>query len=979
MRNPAIHIANPKKSLLTILIVICLICMFLPPVQVIAEENPNYINLTVYIVGEDEPFNLSIKPNEYIGNIKMYLQDQTDVDLNTLDLMHNNGHSNRVLLETKNFYHYNIRDGQTITTRVSENWNYDVVNGVSNTTFTVARPVESNLTVVNANSEFGMSPFNESNYTAFQNAMTYCKANPGTKLVINPGVYYFRGMTNDIALDNLENILIDGQNSEFIFDRQYCIRLTACNGVEFRNLIVDWDWEDSRVGSLVQIENVTPHNYDVRFLEVDEVPDDIPFASFLLYDADELIPGSNGEYRGYSPWQDPASIVRKEKIAPNAFHIEHNGHMYMFEEGDVYLLRHYVYSGRVFAVGHYSRNITFDNVKIYSFTGMGWVFGGKTNHFQILNSYLGLRPREENKRRISTAADAIHVVNSAGYFRIDNNDFSFNGDDVIAVHDDVLIINDIDDSRMELTGWVTAGFVNPGEKVRFKNSQMGEFTDYEATVTYESRDADTNIATIRFSEPLPDDIVAGCYAYNASFSSSNYTITNNYIHESKGRAMVVSSDNALIANNHVYRTVSESIQIRSDVTTGRWTGGVGTNNVCIRDNTFEECNRGTRGSIIEIGISIDGYSPNENVMTNIRIENNTFISCIHNETQNAMDIKNTAASELTITGNIVIDSGTINTNGILSEEQILSQNRIINDVNTEHNYVPVEGTNQHRCTVCDVTNYHDFIVDGENDTSIYMCSVCGALNPDYVAPTDPVVSFAERLYTCALNRECDIEGRDYWVDVLRSGASAADAAHEFLFSSEIEDEGISDSEFIARLYKTFMDRDGADIEINYWLDLMTSGESRETIFRGFVNSPEWANLCYLAYINSGSDVEPTIDRPARQAVIDFATRLYTTCLNREGDEGGIEYWANLLANMKISGSAAAREFFFSDELTDSGISDEEFIARLYKTFMGRDGADVEINYWLTTIDEGSTREDVFNGFAVSTEFFELCMASGINP
>ena len=125
-----------RKLLLALLVAVTVICVAgfcATRGQVMAADDPNLITLTVYIVGEDQPFTVSIDPHEYIGNIKLYLQDKTTVDLNTLDLMHNNGHSNRILLETKNFYHYNIQDGQTITTQVSKNWKFDVVNGVENT------------------------------------------------------------------------------------------------------------------------------------------------------------------------------------------------------------------------------------------------------------------------------------------------------------------------------------------------------------------------------------------------------------------------------------------------------------------------------------------------------------------------------------------------------------------------------------------------------------------------------------------------------------------------------------------------------------------------------------------------------------------------------------------------------------------------------------------------------------------------------
>lgn len=966
-----------RKFLFVLLIVFCFVGLFISSSPVMAADDPEAITLTVYIVGENHPFTVTINPHEYIGNIKLYIQDQTDVDLNTLDLMHDNGHNNRLLLETKNFYYYNIKDGQTITSQVSSNWTFDTVNGVENTTFTVARPIESNLVVVNANSTFGISPNNYSNATEFQDAMDYCKKNPGTKLVIDPGVYYFRGMTADFALNNLENIIIDGQGAEFLFDRQYCFGLTACNGVEIRNLIIDWDWDSSRLGSIVRIENVSPHNYDVRFLELDDVPEDIDFASFILYDADELIPGSHGEYRGYSPWQDPASIVNKEKIAPNVFHIEHNGHMYMFEEGDVYILRHYVYSGRAFSTVHYSKNITFNNVKIYGFSGMGWVFSDKTNHFQIINSYLGLRPGEEDNRRISTAADAIHIVNTGGYFRLDNNDLSFNGDDIINVHDDVLIISDFDDSRTQLTGWVTGGFVGVGDKVGFRNAQMGQFTDYEATVVSFSRDSETNVAVVQFAEPLPDDILAGYYVYNASYNSGNYVITNNYIHETKGRAVILNSDNALFANNYMYRTVSESVHVRSVVTTGRWTGGIGTNNVYILNNTFEECNWGSKGPVIEIGIDIDGYSPPVDVMTNIHIQDNQFISCIHNETQNAIDVKNTSASDLIITGNTLVDSGIINTNGILTEEQVAATNSI--DAEPNEDGGDDAGENHPAVTPEDTTPTGTLAKPSTVPTNTPTSSTATptpTVDPEAVR-RDQVKAFVARMYTVALGRGYDEKGLNDWTDaLLEHRINGAGIAFGFIESAEFKNKALSDEQYIDILYATFFDRPADPAGKQTWIDILQSGQSREYVLAGFVNSVEFDNLSDRFGIIRGYMFED--GTPANAGIYEFTERMYTKVLNRAAEKQGLNDWAMSIITGQFQPVQVARLFFESQEFLNRNLSNEDYVETLYQTFMGRSSDPDGKTMWVNMLNTNQmTRAEVLDGFAGSLEFKNILIGFGI--
>src|SRR5262249_22084011 len=61
----------------------------------------------------------------------------------------------------------------------------------------------------------------QSNYLAFQKLIDQAKATPGTKAIVIPkGVYRFANKAA-FKLDGLEDITIDGQGSEFIFQRLY--------------------------------------------------------------------------------------------------------------------------------------------------------------------------------------------------------------------------------------------------------------------------------------------------------------------------------------------------------------------------------------------------------------------------------------------------------------------------------------------------------------------------------------------------------------------------------------------------------------------------------------------------------------------------------------------------------------------------------------------------------------------------------------
>ncbi len=245
-----------------------------------------------------------------------------------------------------------------------------------------------------------------------------------------------------------------------------------------------------------------------------------------------------------------------------------------------------------------------------------------------------------------------------------------------------------------------------------------------------------------------------------------------------------------------------------------------------------------------------------------------------------------------------------------------------------------------------------------------------------------VAGFAERLYTTCLGRNSEPAGKAYWISELSSGSkSGAEAAKGFFFSSEMTNKNLTDEQFVTALYKTFMDRNPDAGGMNYWLNNLKNGSmDRMAVFNGFVESQEWANVCNVYGIDSGSDVQPTNRIVADTDVISFAERLYTTCLGRSAEAGGLAYWSDAIANREKTGTQAAMEFFFSKEFLNKNLSDEIYVQRLYATFMNRAPEAGGYQYWLGQLKSGSmSRKDVLLGFSTSKEFKQICDAAGIKP
>ncbi|MCQ2529212.1 MAG: DUF4214 domain-containing protein [Saccharofermentans sp.] len=250
-------------------------------------------------------------------------------------------------------------------------------------------------------------------------------------------------------------------------------------------------------------------------------------------------------------------------------------------------------------------------------------------------------------------------------------------------------------------------------------------------------------------------------------------------------------------------------------------------------------------------------------------------------------------------------------------------------------------------------------------------------SPEAPKPDTGVYGFCERLYTCALGRSSEPAGVKSWVDAINGGADGAQAARGFFFSDEFKNKNLDDSEYVTRLYKTFMDREPDAAGLKAWVDALDGGASREKVFDGFINSQEWANVCFKYGIKSGGSASPSIRLEPSAEILAFAERLYTICLGRPADASGLKAWAEALANREGSGAKVAHGFFFSEEFVGKDYDNGEFVRRCYLTFMDREPDAGGYAAWVEALDKGATREQVFNGLVKSPEFVALCEKAGI--
>lgn len=214
---------------------------------------------------------------------------------------------------------------------------YDKVVGVDDSVFYISRPNVENMKIIYA-SDFGMDSNSQDNTEAFCRAIDYCRRNPGTRLVIDAGEYRF-SPKNTIGLNSLKDVLIDAEGAVFVFDCDRYFEISGCENFEIKGLAVDWAWDESRLASVVKIEkrNAIKHTFDMRFTELDEVPEDIAVMVMTQLDPRTLTFGAAGESKENYIYQHPEIIKSIEKVGKNVLRVTHDGSLDEFKTANIIL------------------------------------------------------------------------------------------------------------------------------------------------------------------------------------------------------------------------------------------------------------------------------------------------------------------------------------------------------------------------------------------------------------------------------------------------------------------------------------------------------------------------------------------------------------------------------------------------------------------------------------------------------------------
>ena len=109
----------------------------------------------------------------------------------------------------------------------------------------------------------------------------------------------------------------------------------------------------------------------------------------------------------------------------------------------------------------------------------------------------------------------------------------------------------------------------------------------------------------------------------------------------------------------------------------------------------------------------------------------------------------------------------------------------------------------------------------------------------------------------------------------------------------------------------------------------------------------------------------------------FVNRLYTSALGREADSTGFAHWVSILNSKELTGTEVANGFFNSAEFASRDLNNVEFVTVLYRVFFDREPDHNGLNYWVRSLQNGMTRQQVIAGFTGSSEWADTCAEFGI--
>lgn len=237
-------------------------------------------------------------------------------------------------------------------------------------------------------------------------------------------------------------------------------------------------------------------------------------------------------------------------------------------------------------------------------------------------------------------------------------------------------------------------------------------------------------------------------------------------------------------------------------------------------------------------------------------------------------------------------------------------------------------------------------------------------------------AYVMRCYRKILSRDADVSGLNTWTGKLIAGNGGAEIVKDLVMSEEFHNMNKSDAEFVDILYAAMLDRSSDESGKNTWLSTLNDGVSYVYVINGFAGSTEFGNICSGYGITPGQ-AEITEARDKNIKVTQYVNRCYEKALGRTGETDGINYWCSIILSGAQSPKDVAYGFVFSQESENQNRNNADYTEMLYNLCLGRASEAAGKTDWVGRLEQGTSREEVYWGFANSQEFENIIASYGL--
>ncbi|MBQ7827072.1 MAG: dockerin type I repeat-containing protein, partial [Clostridia bacterium] len=263
----------------------------------------------------------------------------------------------------------NLRDASLVLRYIAE-WNVapdsllEAQYGVSAVDFEITEPAPTETV---KGSDFGFSVDAADNYDAWTAAIAYLRDHPGTTLEIEKGVYKMANKKS-VAVSGLQNCVIDGGGSTFLFSKRAFFSISGCDLLMLKNFTVDWDYETAgypttsvvRVRNRYTTDDPTIDKLEYEFILVDDASYAVtqPWDSMLHMDPESLtvgVVGGHGDMFNVSEWHKEFELTEPNLVTAT---IKSDSGPSV---GETWLVRHYNYGAGCF-VQSSGTNVTYKDL-----------------------------------------------------------------------------------------------------------------------------------------------------------------------------------------------------------------------------------------------------------------------------------------------------------------------------------------------------------------------------------------------------------------------------------------------------------------------------------------------------------------------------------------------------------------------------------------------------------------------------------------